>query len=76
MCNKSCDRNMFKLFIKLIEYINVFLKKIVKKFLFHEFKNHVINLNENNLFYELIYSLLIIKLKILQKYLNDVLMKN
>ena len=76
MCNKSCDRNILKLFIKLTEYINVFFKKNIKKFLFHESENHAINLNENDSFYELIYSLLIIKLRILQKYLNNILMKN
>ena len=65
MCNKSCDKNISELFIKLTEYINVFFKKNVKKLSFHEFKDHAINLNENDLFYELIYILLIIKLRIL-----------
>ena len=76
MCNKSCDRNMFKLFIKLTEYINVFFKKNAKKLFFYKSENHIINLNENDSFYELIYSLLIIELRILQKYLNDILIKN
>ena len=65
MCNKSCDRNMSELFIKLTEYINVFFKKNVKKLLFYKSENYAINLNENDSFYKLIYSLLIIKLRIL-----------
>ena len=76
MCNKSYNRDMFKLFIKLIKYINVFFKENAKKFLSHEFKNHAINLNENNFSYKLIYSLSIIKLRILQKYSNNILIKS
>ena len=65
MCNKNHNKNISELSIKLTEYMNVFFKKIVRKFFFYESKDHAINLNKNNLFYKLIYSLLIIKLKTL-----------
>ena len=76
MCNKNCNRNMLELSAEFTEYINVFFKKNAKKFLFHESENHAINLNENDSFYELIYNLSTIKLRILQKYLNNILIKS
>ena len=76
MYNKSHDRNMPELSAKLTEYTDVFFKENAEKLLFYESENHTINLNENDSLYELIYSLLTIELKILQKYLNNALAKD
>ena len=57
-------------------YMNVFLTEKAELLLTHKVSDHVIDLNEKNSLYSLLYNLFNTKLKILQKYLDDILMKD
>ena len=76
MCNESCDKDMPELSTEFTEYTDVFSEENARKLLSHESENHAIDLNKNDSSYEFIYSLSTIELRILWKYLNDVLMKS
>jgi hypothetical protein len=64
-----------KLFIKFVEYINVFDIEKVNVLTTHNKNKYAINLNKNKSFFKSLYNFLIKKLKILKIYLNAVLTK-
>jgi hypothetical protein len=64
-----------KLFIKFIEFADVFDIEKADVLAAHSKNKYTINLNESKLPFEPLYNLLIKKLKVLKTYLNDALAK-
>jgi hypothetical protein len=64
-----------KLFIKFIEYVNVFDIEKADVLAAYNKNEHTINLNENKLLFGPLYNLSAKELEVLKIYLNDVLAK-
>ena len=75
LSNKNEDIMTSMIFCKITDYTNVFLKKNAEKLSKHKENNHAIKLNEQDSSFEPLYNLLSLKLKTLQEYLNNALMK-
>ena len=73
--NKNEDITTLIIFYEIINYTDVFSKKNVRKLPKHKKGNHVIELNEQNSSFELLYNLLSLELKTLQEYFDNALVK-
>ena len=73
--NKNENVTASIIFHKITDYTDVFSKKNAEKLSEHEKGDHIIELNEQDFPFGSLYNLSSLKLKTLQKYLNDALTK-
>ena len=65
----------FAIFKKFVKFLNQFSKKLIKDLTTHKNCDHVIDLKNNQFFYDFLYNLSNTKLITLSDYLNEVLTK-